>query len=193
MSRWATTLFLAGYFALLWGAVLLRVDRFPLTWAPMYSTFEASDRLRVRMLDAERLEQGLLVTRADGRRDFVDRHDLNLPRWHFWRLYGQRMEGRGPIKHRQGNAALSPFNRWWRGLEPGEENFRADWPQRILHSLNQTLGHEPGAPEFIVRAEALHLQRHYRTSDLALLSEEQRKHVAEARAPAPEAAERVGR
>jgi len=172
MRRRATVRFLVVYFALVWVAVVIRVDRFPLTWAPMYSTFTPHDVIEVRMLDDERMMKGLMVTRANGQQDFVTPSDLNLPKWNFWRLYGQRMSGRGPVKHRQGNAQMSSFNRAWRGLGDGEVAWEADWARRILRSVNHTLGLAPGDPDFIVQVEVLHHVLGYDRTTLDVVTED---------------------
>ena len=168
MSQRSVRVFILLFFAVHWAAVVLRVDRFPLTWAPMYSTFTPSETLSVRVVDKERMRRGLAVTRADGTSDWVDWDDLNIPKWNFWRLYYQRMRGRGPIKHRQADMNLSSFNRAVRGLDDGEQRFpEVDWPRRLMRSVNHTLGLEPGDTDFIVRIEVVQERRRYRVSDLS--------------------------
>ena len=179
MSRRGTVRFLVLYLAVVWLAVVIRVDRFPLTWAPMYSTFVPSDPIRVRLVDDARMKKGLRVTRANGSQDFVDQHDLNMPRWNFWRLYGRRMDREGPANHAEGNTKLSSFNRWWRGLEEGELNFEVDWARRILRSVNHTLGHAPGDPDFIVRAEVLHHVLSFDQHTLEIVGDETLPRVVE--------------
>jgi hypothetical protein len=153
---------LLAWLAVIWLAVVARIDHFPLTWAPMYSNYKPRAVTRVNLVDEVRMADGLFATRANGEVFRLGRDDLNLPKWNFWRIYYQRMRGRGPIKHKQGNASLSALNRAWRGLEPGEPNFVADWPCRTIRSVNVTLGLEPGDPAFIVRLEARY---HRRTVD----------------------------
>ena len=130
---------LVVYFLVVWGAVIIRSDRFPLTWAPMYTTYRPHDTISIRITDKERMARGILVTHRDGSSSYVTKEDLNMPKWNFWRLYYQRMFGKGPPKHRQGNRSLGTFNRWIRSLEEGQENFSAQWDWRVLWSLNKTL------------------------------------------------------
>lgn len=166
MSRSTVTRILVVYLLVVWTAVLVRCDRFPLTWVPMYTTYVPSESIAVVVLDEERMKQGLFVTRRDGSTDYLTRKDLNLSKLHFWRLYYQRMFGAGPAKHRQGNMNLGSFNRWIRGLKEGAANFSAEWDWLILRSLNRTLGHEPSDPKFIVRAQTEYEIVRYLKKDL---------------------------
>lgn len=167
MSQSTVTRFLLVYFLITWTAVLVRVDRFPLTWGPMYSEFTPSNTISVRVFDKALTARGLLVTHRDGSTSSISKDDLNIPKGHFRRLYYQRMFGRGPAKHSQGNSSLSAFNRWLRGLDKDEPNFSVEWDWRILWSLNRTLGHEPPDPKFIVRVEAHYEKRLYHKEDLS--------------------------
>ena len=96
------------------------------------------------------MARGILVTHRGGSTSYVTKEDLNIPKGNFWRLYYQRMFGKGPLKHRQGNRSLETFNRWIRGLDDGQENFSAQWDWRVLWSLNKTLGFKPTNPHFII-------------------------------------------
>ena len=98
-----------------------------------------------------------------------------MPKWNFWRLYYQRMFGKGPAKYKQGNRSLSALNRWIRGLSDNEPNFSAEWDWRIFRSLNKTLGHEPTDPQFIVRIEAQFDRRRYQKDDLRKVTMKQEK------------------
>jgi hypothetical protein len=178
MSRSKVNAFLVVYLVVLWAAVALRVDRFPLTWAPMYSTYAPKDTVSVKIVEGKKMDRGLQATRADGSEVLLDRKDLNLPKLSFWRIYYQRMNAQGPIKHKQGNMNLSDFNRWWRGLDVGEKNFEADWPRRLIGSVNRTLGHAPGDPEFIVRLEVVQKRRYYDADDLSNTWEKDKHYVA---------------
>ena len=166
MKRSTVSAILVLYFALQWGAVLFRIDRFPLTWAPMYSTHSPGDSVSVRVLDEERMGQGIIVTHRDGTTSFVTKSDLNLPKWHFWRLYYERMFANGPNKFSKGNANVDRLNLWIRGLAPGEPVFQVDWNWRVMRSLNKTLGYEPSDPGFIVRAQSSYEKIHYSTQEL---------------------------
>ncbi len=66
LQRSHVTRVLVFYFAVLWGAMILRVDRSPLTWAPMYSSYKYTPVFEARVVDKDSLEMGFLVTRADG-------------------------------------------------------------------------------------------------------------------------------
>ena len=167
MSRSTVNRILAVYFIVVWGAVIVRSDRFPLTWAPMYSTYSPNTKISVRITDKERMARGILVTHSNGSTSYIAKEDLNIPKWNFWRLYYQRLFRKGPPKHRQGNRSLGSFNRWIRGLEDGEANFSANWDWRVLWGLNKTLGFEPADPRFIVRAQAEFTRRHYEKADLS--------------------------
>ena len=166
MSRTTVTRILVVYLLVVWTAMLVRCDRFPLTWVPMYTTYTPSKSLPVVVLDQERMRQGLLVTRRDGSTDYITWKDLNISKLHFWRLYYQRMLGAGPAKHMQGNMNLGSFNRWIRGLKEGEPNFSAEWDWRILRSLNRTLQHDPSDPKFIVGAQTDYEVIHFLKEDL---------------------------
>lgn len=157
---------LVFYLLVVWTAVGVRCDRFPLTWVPMYSTYVPTESIPVVVIDTEDMERGILVTHRDGSKRYVTREELNIPRTHFWRLYYQRMFGAPPAKHTQGNMNLGAVNRWLRGLEEGEPNFTADWNWRIIRSLNKTLGYEPSDPKFIIGAETAYEIARYRKADL---------------------------
>ena len=161
MTRVSAKRFLIIYFAILWAAMVLRVDRYPLTWAPMYSRESGNDKNSTRILDKERMARGLFVTRRDGSTGYVSKEDLNLTRWHFWRLYYQRTFGSSPNKFDLGNANVDRFNRWIRGVDADEPLFTADWKWRVMRSLNQTLGLEPEDSQFIVKVEAEYERRTY--------------------------------
>lgn len=154
MSRRAVNCFLILWLLVTWGAFVLRVDRFPLTWVPMYSDYVPTEVTSHRIVDRETLRKGLLVTHRDGSTSFVGAAELNIPKWHMFRLYYQRAFEQPPVKRRYGNRGLGSFNRWIRGLEKGEPNFPNDVAFRLLRSLNKTLGHEPDDPGFIVRIQA---------------------------------------
>jgi hypothetical protein len=171
--------FLVVYLSVVWTAVVLRIDRFPLTWAPMYSTYKPKKTISVKIIEGKKMDRGLHATRADGSETLIGRKDLNLPKWNFWRIYYQRMNGKGPAKHKQGNMNLSDFNRWWRGLEEGEKNFEADWPRRLMRSLNRTLGHEPGDPDFVVRLEVSQKKRYYEIGNLTNTWEREKHYLVE--------------
>ncbi len=166
MTRQTVNRILVVYLLVVWTAVAVRCDRFPLTWVPMYSTYTPIEKIPVVVIDREKMERGILVTHRDGSQRYVTAKELNIPKTHFWRLYYQRMFGAPPAKHTQGNMNLGTVNRWIRGLGKNEPNFSADWDWRILRSFNKTLGYEPSDPTFIVLAEVESEIVHYQKKDL---------------------------
>lgn len=164
MSRAAVNLLLVAWLIVTWGAFVLRVDRFPLTWAPMYSDYQPIEVQSHRIVDRERMARGLLVTHRDGSTSYVGTDELNIPKVHMYRLYYQRAFGQRAVKYRYGNRSLGAFNRWVRGLGPDEPNLESDNTYRVFESLNRTLGYEPDDPRFIVRIQAT-VDRVYRRLD----------------------------
>lgn len=164
MSRSAVNRFLIGWLLVTWGAFFLRIDRFPLTWVPMYSDYTPTEVTSHRIVDQERMRKGLRVTHRDGSTSFVGTDELNIPKWNMYRLYYQRAFEQPAVKRRYGNRGLGSFNRWVRGLEEGEPNFPNDVAFRLFRSLNKTLGHEPDDALFIVRIQAT-VERIYRRLD----------------------------
>ena len=51
MTRRRVSRLLTIYWIVLWSAVVFRVDRFPLTWAPMYSSWGPKSTVRTRIVD----------------------------------------------------------------------------------------------------------------------------------------------
>lgn len=169
MTRRTVSLILVAHLVVVWSAFVLRIDRFPLTWAPMYSTFKRSETLSRRAENQDQAKQGLRVTRRDGSKGFVGADELNISKWIMSRIYYQRAFGKGPVKHAQGNRSLGAFNRWFWGIEEGEEYFSADWERRLFWTLNKTLGHEPDDPKFIVKIRADSERVYYDIRDLRFL------------------------
>lgn len=170
MTRPGVTGFLLLYFGVLWCGVVFRIDRFPLTWAPMYSTVSPPiGPLSRRIVDREEMKKGLVVTRADGSEQRVNRDDLNIPKWNFYRVYYQRAFGGGPPKYTQLGANLGAFNRWVRGLEAGERAPEPNWERRLFYSLNKTLGRAPGDPFFLVRIRAWEDRANFRRDPLGFV------------------------
>jgi hypothetical protein len=166
VSKQTVTLILVAYLTIVWAAVIFRIDHFPLTWVPMYSVYEPSETISVKVWDKDKYRKGLKVTHRDGSISYVSYKDLNIPKPNFRRLYYSRIFGTAPPKHKQGNTKLGSINRWIRGLEEDAPNFSVDWEWRMFWTLNKTLGHEPSDPKFIVRMEADHQKRIYRKADL---------------------------
>jgi hypothetical protein len=151
------TYILILYFAVVWAAALLRIDRFPLSWAPMYSIYEASTdpEIRRRLVDKKYLkEMGWKAIHRDGTTSRVTQRDLNIRTSSMRRLYYKRTFGEAPASHRHLNHDAGTLDRRLFGLAPGEPYYVVNWHQRMLRSINRTLRHEPEDGKFIVRLEA---------------------------------------
>ena len=173
MTRRTVTAILIVHLVVVWSAFFLRIDRFPLTWAPMYSAFKRSPTLSRRAEDQSRAKQGLRATHRDGSKSYIGADELNISKWVMSRIYYQRAFGKGPVKYTQGNRSLGGFNRWFWGLEEGEEYFQADWEKRLFWTINRTLGHDPDDPGFVVKLRAESERVYYDVEDLRFL---RRKH-----------------
>lgn len=157
MTREAVALFFAIHTLVVWAAVPLRIDQFPLTWAPMYAAERAADggRAVVVLKDKARLErQGWRATRADGSEEWVRRADLNVPRRSAWRLYYERSWDEDPMFYEQRNSGGATFDRWLLGVPPGAAIVHEDWQRRLITSINVTLDRAPGDADFLVRLHA---------------------------------------
>ncbi len=175
MTRRGVTGFLLVYFGVLWLGVAFRVDRFPLTWAPMYASVSPQRAtFSRRIVDKEEMGEGLVVTHRDGTESRVNQHDLNIPKWNFYRVYYQRAFGGSPPKYNQLYGNISPLNLWVRGLDavPPE----ADWGRRLFYTVNRTLGHTPEDPRFIVRIQAWEDRAHFQREPLGFV-ERTRRHA----------------
>jgi hypothetical protein len=180
MTKAKAKLFLLGYFAVFFGAVLLRIDYFPLSWVPMYGFREESEFVTVAVGDLKRRDLGFGAVRANGEELYLSRRDLNMPPANFRRLYQERAFGEGPPQHQRERAALIAFNRWWYETLIGDDPAKgANYPRDILHSVNHTLKLGPDDPRRIVRLEA-HLdfatftRSHLDTGDLSGPARERR-------------------
>ena len=162
MSRRAVNVLLVTHLLVAWGAVALRVDLFPLTWAPMYSVREQAGTVDVPQWDRSR---PLRALRRDGEVELLTETSLNIPLLSFWRLYYERAFGRPPNTHHHGNAPMEPWCYALRGLAPGQALYDADWSRRILTSVNATLEREPAEPAFIVAIEAQATVAHFAEGD----------------------------
>jgi hypothetical protein len=155
MTRAGVKRFLALYFLVLFGAVFLRVDYFPLSWVPMYSLHRVQPVVEIPFGDEAVRDRGFLARRADGEWLYLSAGDLNVPDANFRRLYHQRAFNQGPPQDNRERYRLSAFNRWWYEALVGPDplSFR-DYPRDLLDSVNATLGHGPGDPRRIVRLQA---------------------------------------
>lgn len=155
MSRTAVKLFLAIYFLIFFGAVVLRIDYFPLSWVPMYAYRDIQPTVVVRIGDKEQRRRGFVAQRANGESSLLSAKELNLPGPNFRRLYNQRAFGEGPPQDERERHALSAFNRWWYETLIGPDpRLEADHPRELLRSVNATFGYGPEDPRRIVRLEA---------------------------------------
>jgi hypothetical protein len=157
LTRKNVSLMLALYFGVLWVSVVLRIDRFPLTWAPMYSVYYpvTGDVYPVVLKDRRRIRaRAWRVTRRDGEVEWLSQADINVPRRSMWRLYFERTYQYPPPKYKHMNYDADTIDRRLWGLAPGEPYISIDWQRRLFESINKTLGRQPGDPEFIVRLEA---------------------------------------
>jgi hypothetical protein len=175
VSRRTVNLILIAHLILVWSAVVFRIDRYPLTWTPMYSTYSQSSTVKRRVEDQARARQGFRVKHRDGSTGHVGVRQLNISKWIMSRIYYQRAFGKGPIKHRQGNQNLGTLNRWVRGLGPDEPRFEVDWTPRLFWTLNRTLGRDPDDPKFIVRIKARETRVEYDPRTLELIDRKTRK------------------
>lgn len=174
MSRRAVNQFLLVWLLTTWGAFLLRVDHFPLTWAPMYSVFKPKETFRIRVMDKKRIKRGFEVTHRDGSTSRVGPDELNIPFRNMRRLYAQRAFGKAPPKHEQANASL--------GGSMGDDDAvygPVEWDWRLFWSLNKTLGHEPDDPGFVTRIEASIEWIYFARSDLHVMKREKERATLE--------------
>jgi len=167
MSKSATTKLLIAFHAVVFGAIFLRIDTFPMTWVPMYSQFHGIEDLTVIVGDMPRMKRGYEVTMASGETGYVGPRALNVPNANFRRIYYERSFGIGPPKHRRERAALNPFSDWLFNQFYPDPATNVDWEARVMATLNRTLELEPGDPGYIVKAEAV--------SDFATFTREQRR------------------
>lgn len=146
---------LVAYFAIFFGAVLLRVDYYPFTWVPMYGHRDVSPVLLVTVGDLDKRGDGFRATFADGTVRYITRKNLNMPGPNFRRLYDERMFGEGPPQFRRERLELSTFNRWWYDTLVGPLDIPDGmYQEQVLTSINHTLGRSPGDPDYIVSIEA---------------------------------------
>lgn len=155
MTPRGTRLFLSLFFLVVFGAVFLRVDYFPLSWVPMYGRRDTAAEKTFHVGSLERRTLGFEARRASGEPVLIDRKMLNIPHANFRRLYMQRAFNSGPPQHLRERLALMPFNRWWYETLVGPDPLLgANNPARLLKSINQTLGFGADDPRRIVRLEA---------------------------------------
>ena len=155
MSKTGVKRFLALFFAILYGAIFLRIDYFPLSWVPMYGYRLYSDQLVVKFGDKSARDRGFLAQRANGQTLYISADDLNVPSANFRRLYNQRAFNVGPPQDARERVSLMSFNRWWYETFVGPDpRLSPNYSGQLLTSVNKTLGYGPSDPRRIVRLEA---------------------------------------
>ena len=155
MTKTGVKRFLALFFTILYGAVILRIDYFPLSWVPMYGYRLYSEQLTVKFGDKSARDRGFLAQRANGQTLYVSADDLNVPSANFRRLYNQRAFNVGPPQDARERVSLMSFNRWWYERFVGPDpRLSPNYSGQLLASVNRTLGYGPRDPRRIVRLEA---------------------------------------
>lgn len=155
MTQHGVRVFLALFFLVVFGAVFLRVDYFPLSWVPMYGRRDTAAEKTFFIGSLERRMLGFEARRADGEQVLVTGTMLNIPHANFRRLYMQRAFNSGPPQHLRERLALMPFNRWWYETLVGPDPLLgANYPVQLLRSINRTLGFGADDPRRIVWLEA---------------------------------------
>lgn len=145
------SVFLAAYFIIISAAAVMRIDHFPLTWAPMYSMVVNTPSFNVTVLDRHQVRDiGYEVVHRDGTRSTISHRDLNIPFRNFWQIYEQRTVGIGPFKHRRRIDEFGVAN-----------EIVVDWPTRVFTMLNETLGYKPEDDKFIVEVTARRRIAHF--------------------------------
>jgi hypothetical protein len=175
MTKTQVSCFLALYLIVITGAAFLRIDRFPLTWAPMYSTYVASSdpELRRHTVDKKHLkETGWKATHRDGTTRRVTQRDLNIRSSSMRIFYYRRMFEKGYPGYAHLNHDAGTIDRVLFGLEPGELYYVVNFHEQLLRSVNRTLGYEPADPKFIVRIDGDVTTMVFDRATLDLLREE---------------------
>jgi hypothetical protein len=169
MSKQGAKRFLLILFVIYFGAVLFRVDFFPLSWVPMYGEYTEKEHTRVVIGDRDtRTREGFVAQRANGEIINLTHRDLNIPPPNFRRLYQQRAFNRGPPQHRRERLELTTFNQWWYETLVGPDPLLAhNYALDLLASINDTFGYGPEDPARIVRLTAPQRVATFAPQDLA--------------------------
>jgi hypothetical protein len=155
MTKAGVKRFLALYFLILFGAVILRIDWFPLSWVPMYGLHRDLPVVARPLGSLEARGRGFIAERANGERLTISARDLNVPDTNFRRLYTQRAFNWGPPQDNRERYRLAPFNRWWYETLVGPDPLiGADYPRQLLASINRTFGYAADDPRRIARMQA---------------------------------------
>lgn len=164
MTQRTVARFLTAHALIVWFAVPLRVDEFPLTWAPMYAVQPKPEHgtWSVVLRDRERLDrEGWHGVRADGGEEWIRRADVNVPMRNMWRLYFERTWLKGSPRYKHKNSGQWTLDRWLLGLPPGAPIYPEEWERRLLTSVNATLGRRRGEPGFLVALRAERVRMHF--------------------------------
>ena len=155
MTKTGVKRFLALFFAILYGAIILRIDYFPLSWVPMYGYRLQTEQLIVKFGDKSARDRGFLAQRANGQTLYISADDLNVPSANFRRLYNQRAFNVGPPQDARERVSLMSLNRWWYETFVGPDpRLSPNYSGQLLASVNKTFGYGPRDPRRIVRLEA---------------------------------------
>lgn len=188
MNKRSITKLLIGSHLVILGAVVFRVDTFPLTWVPMYSLFEGKDILSVPVGDKAKLRRGFEVTTAAGKTEYVGAKELNIHGSAFRRIYTERAFGKGAAQHMRERHNLNPVsNAVYNQFHPDPAT-SIDWGERIIDMINATLEREPADPDYIVKVTASYeftniTRAGRRSGDLSELNIETRTRVITRAAP----------
>jgi len=181
MTRRGASALIGAHLLVTWLAFALRIDQFPLTWAPMYAVQPDRDTRvwTVVLTDRARTESiGWRAVRADGGAERVVRGDLNVSAPVAGRLYFQRTFGEPPPRYRHKNSGGATLDRWLLGIAPGAPMLAANWEQRVLTTVNGTLGRSPGEDLFIVELCADRVEMDFDSRTLRKLGERQQSACA---------------
>ena len=159
VTRSAVVAFLALHTLVVWLGFALRIDQFPLSWAPLYSTQGQQETappdekpLEVVLQDKKWLrDHGWEVETRAGRRESIPLERVNVPMRSMWRLYYERTFGKSPPKYSQQVAGDPILDEWLHDRAPGLRFRRPDFERRLFASLNKTLARTPDSPDFIVK------------------------------------------
>jgi len=161
VTRSAVVAFLALHTTIVWLGFALRIDQFPLSWAPMYSTQGRGtappdeNPLAVVLQDKQWLrDHGWEVATRAGGRESIPLARANVPMRSMWRLYYERTFGKDPPKYNQQVAGDPILAAWFDEVAPGLRFRRPDFERLLFVSLNKTLGRTPDSPDFIVTIRA---------------------------------------
>lgn len=168
-SKRSAKRFLALYFLIFFGAIVLRVDYFPFSWVPMYGYHQTKPNVTVTVGDLNQRRRGFAAWRADGGQLYISAEDLGVPNANFRRLYHQRAFNNAPPQDDRERAALAPFNRWWYETLVGPDpRLNKRYADQLLVSVNRTFDYGPKDPRRIVRLEATVTRASFTHEDVAV-------------------------